>query len=246
MRKGHRKEFLLTPEQMKERYLAGEIPSHIAKLAGTDYATVQRRLKDLGVELRGHQMSQAGKDKLARLRTVDLPEDRLREFHAAGMSVREMATALDAGVHEETIRERLIRMGLDRLAAKARPEHNYFWRGGLTVDRDGYILEKTPDHPRANRSGYVRQHRLVMERELGRHLLPTEVVDHRNGDQSDNRIENLRLFASNSDHLHATLTGRGKMPRPEREALRQEAVQRARRRVEAILRDRESGAAPSP
>lgn len=246
MRKGYRKEFLLTPEQMRDLYLAGEIPVRIAELAGTDYATVQRRLKDMGVQLRKKEMSRAGRDKLSQIRTKRLPEDRIRELHAAGMSVREIAAELHLDVNEETIRERMVQWGLDRLAPKARPDRNYFWRGGLIVDRDGYILEKATSHPAATEAGYVRQHRLVMERELGRPLLRTEVVDHRNGDQSDNRIENLRLFASNAEHLRTTLKGKGKLPTEEREALRLEAVQRARRRVEAILLEREGGADPSP
>lgn len=33
----------------------------------------------------------------------------------------------------------------------------------------------------------VYQHRSIMEHELGRTLLPTEKVDHRNGDGLDNR-----------------------------------------------------------
>ena len=41
----------------------------------------------------------------------------------------------------------------------------------------------------------VRAHRWLMEQELGRTLLPTEHVHHRNGNPLDNRLENLQVLS---------------------------------------------------
>jgi len=68
---------------------------------------------------------------------------------------------------------------------------------GFTKEKNGYILEKVdPTYAgKTTRARYVAQHRLVMERNIGRFLLPfpQETVHHINGDTLDNRIENLQL-----------------------------------------------------
>lgn len=78
-------------------------------------------------------------------------------------------------------------------------EKHPMWKGGRLKRQSGYIIVLNHSHP-YNRNGYIREHRLVMERYLGRYLLPEEVVHHINGVKDDNRIENLELFANNLLH----------------------------------------------
>lgn len=79
-------------------------------------------------------------------------------------------------------------------------ENHPRWNGGRYRDREGYVYVLRADHPNANKDGAVFEHRLVMEAAIGRYLTRVEVVHHENDEPGDNRIENLRLFASQSEH----------------------------------------------
>ena len=80
-------------------------------------------------------------------------------------------------------------------------EENPRWKGGVLLNHSGYILRSMKTHPNCDIRGYVFEHRLIMEKHLGRTLKESEVVHHINGDKTDNNIENLMLFSSHSEHM---------------------------------------------
>lgn len=101
--------------------------------------------------------------------------------------------------HEAQIGKSLPSKGKPRLYMRG--VNNPRWNGGRTTANGGYIMVKAPDgHPRPTKAGYIRLHRLVMEQKIGRYLLPSEDVDHKNGIKTDNRPENLQII-SRSEHV---------------------------------------------
>ena len=74
------------------------------------------------------------------------------------------------------------------------------WKGGKFKFSGGYVFVYNPTHPFRINKRYILEHRLVMEKHLGRFLKPSEIVHHINGIKDDNRIENLKLFANISEH----------------------------------------------
>jgi hypothetical protein len=80
-----------------------------------------------------------------------------------------------------------------------RRENNPNWKGGLYVGSDGYVRAYAPDHPWPRRNGQVLEHVRVMELLLGRRLLPTEAVHHRDHNRQNNELTNLELW-NRSEH----------------------------------------------
>ena len=118
------------------------------------------------------------------------------------------------GLSARYVRKIAQRLDLDRLGPGAMDgDRNHQFVCGRRVDLDGYVLVTAPnDHPyarkRPHRNGkIIFEHRLVLEQELGRYLLPEEVVDHIDGLTLHNDPLNLRLFYQNSEHLRETTTG---------------------------------------
>ncbi len=74
------------------------------------------------------------------------------------------------------------------------------WKGGRRMS-NGYFLIKVPNHPNCKIDGYIYEHRLVMEKMIGRYLKQKEVVHHKNGNGLDNRPINLKLYSGSGKHI---------------------------------------------
>jgi len=75
------------------------------------------------------------------------------------------------------------------------------YKNGCVKDKQGYIKIFLPEHPHADNRGYIKEHRLVMEKKLGRYLTKDEIVHHLNEVKWDNRVENLCLVTKHT-HNH--------------------------------------------
>jgi len=73
------------------------------------------------------------------------------------------------------------------------------FRGGRNIATNGYVRILIP-----GTSSYQFEHRLVIEKHLGRKLKRTEVVHHKNGNRQDNRIENLEIMIKQKHDSYET------------------------------------------
>lgn len=87
------------------------------------------------------------------------------------------------------------------------------WKGGRKINTQGYILIYSPNHPNKDQQGYVREHRLIMEKYLKRYLKKEEIIHHINHKRNDNRIENLKIMKKEEhDKLHLVPFKKGHLP----------------------------------
>ena len=82
-------------------------------------------------------------------------------------------------------------------------EKGYFWE-------NGYKRILIPYNERTDGNKYIMEHRVIMEKYLGRKLQDNEVVHHINHNRSDNRISNLQVmtYSEHSSHHAPKKNGR--------------------------------------
>ena len=85
--------------------------------------------------------------------------------------------------------------------------NNGMWKGGRRIDGFGYVMILKPEHPNAKKDGYVQEHRLLIEKKIGRYLTKDEVVHHKDGIRSHNELSNLQLMTK-KEHDRLTLLER--------------------------------------
>lgn len=97
--------------------------------------------------------------------------------------------------HSKKTIDRMKKSKLGKYSGNKNPN----WKGGKTITSHGYVNIFKPNHPFANCRGYVYEHRLVVEKKIGRFLNKAEAVHHIKN-KTENNPKYLIAFINNSVH----------------------------------------------
>ena len=85
---------------------------------------------------------------------------------------------------------------LGKMMGKKHPN----WKGGKYMTRAGYVVVLNPKHPFADIKGYIFEHRIIVEKQIGRYLKPKEKCHHLEK-KDNNNPKMLMAFINNSAHI---------------------------------------------
>ncbi|MDP2621467.1 MAG: HNH endonuclease [Hyphomicrobiales bacterium] len=169
---------------IREAYEAGATYRQLREQFGgqADYA-IKQAIKRAGGTLRANPAPLLKDGEL----------DKIKELNAGGMG--QVGISIAIGRSQSFVSRTMRQHNISTQWARG-AQHNQ-WKGGRYVDSQGYVhVWVSPDDPLSvmtTRDNYAREHRVVMARKLGRPLRKEETVHHINGDNGDNRPENLQL-----------------------------------------------------
>lgn len=174
------KKFFISKEDLQKAYDELGSMYRVAEKFGVSQRLVFNYVKKYGIKS-NHRYEQ-----------FSVMKPRLIKLLDQGYSTKDIAESL--GVSDVTVRN---------YAKKVGKKLNDTYHKGYIITHGGYKMLKDDFHPYKDSRGYVREHRLVVEKEIGCYLEPDKIVHHINEDRLDNRIENLQVVTHKEhNHIH--------------------------------------------
>lgn len=187
---------MVTSKRMKELWENPEFREKMGKRKTPKGRKVSKETrKKLSESRKGIKFSEEHKRKLSeshlgkksKLKGIKLTEEQRKSYENYWNSMK-------GKIRESRSEETKL-----KISKKNSGKGNGRWTGGIR-EAGGYIKIHSPNHPFKDKSGYVMAHRLRVEKFIERFLTRQEEIHHIDFNRKNNKISNLFIFPSKSEH----------------------------------------------